>query len=337
MKRQFLQTMTILVFGLMGIMFTSCGGDDDNNGGNGASTSQGEEKNTPDGNVGIGSFTINDSGTKVAFAPGNLQATTTNGGATWTWAFAKNQWDYIGGRSYNGIEDQTGNNFINGNNGTLSTNSGTVDLFGWVGASTILTSEGAIHGICSYTNSEYNNIYGTSKTEGLKSDWGNVTITNGGGHTWRTLTSDEWTYIFNSRKGSTVEGTTKKRYTMTRINSDNDNGGLYGIILFPDGMTINIKSNGGYTTEQWTYLASLGCVFLPAAGSRYKNEVNNAGSEGRYWSSTPARTTSGADLCVAYNVLFHESYGLYISSIVDPAIEFGRMHGISVRLVREIK
>ena len=53
MKRQFLQTMTILVFGLMGIMFTSCGGDDDaSSGDNGTGVLADveiNEKNFPDG------------------------------------------------------------------------------------------------------------------------------------------------------------------------------------------------------------------------------------------------------------------------------------------------
>lgn len=53
MKRQFLQMMTILVFGLMGIMFTSCGGDDDaSSGDNGTGVLADveiNEKNFPDG------------------------------------------------------------------------------------------------------------------------------------------------------------------------------------------------------------------------------------------------------------------------------------------------
>ena len=53
MKRQFLQTMTILVFGLIGIMFTSCGGDDDaSSGDNGTGVLADveiNEKNFPDG------------------------------------------------------------------------------------------------------------------------------------------------------------------------------------------------------------------------------------------------------------------------------------------------
>jgi hypothetical protein len=50
-------------------------------------------------------FTINQNGTKVAFAPGNLQATWN--GSTWTWHFAEHQWDYTtintDGTSVNGM------------------------------------------------------------------------------------------------------------------------------------------------------------------------------------------------------------------------------------------
>lgn len=76
-----------------------------------------------------GKFTINASGNQVYFSQDNLQATTTDLGVNWTWAFATNQWDYIG--------YATANNSINGD-GTVSTN-GTVDLFGWVGASSTWT------------------------------------------------------------------------------------------------------------------------------------------------------------------------------------------------------
>ena len=83
-----------------------------------------------------GKFTINASGNQVYFSQGNLQATTTDLGVNWTWAFATNQWDYIG--------YATANNSINGD-GTVSTN-GTVDLFGWVGASSTWT-DAAQYGI----------------------------------------------------------------------------------------------------------------------------------------------------------------------------------------------
>ena len=64
-------------------------------------------------------FTANSSGLNVAFSQGNLQATTTNGGTNWTWAFAAHQWDYVG--------NVAANNAITGNQ-TVSAN-GTVEFF----------------------------------------------------------------------------------------------------------------------------------------------------------------------------------------------------------------
>lgn len=53
-----------------------------------------------------GKFTINAGGSQVSFSKGNLQATTSDNGTNWTWAFATNQWDYIG--------NSAANNAING-------------------------------------------------------------------------------------------------------------------------------------------------------------------------------------------------------------------------------
>ena len=176
-------------------------------------------------------FTINDSDDKVLFARGNLQATWD--GSKWSWAFAANQWDYIG--------NAAGNTSINGN-GTVSANNVTVDLFGWVGASNNkwsgdlgTTGNAAMHGISKTTTQKTTSTYGNVVNESLKSDWGN-TINDF--YTWRTLTggSDgEWKYIINTRSsGSTVKGTYNARYTLATINTDNGSDGVNGIILFPN-------------------------------------------------------------------------------------------------------
>ena len=60
---------------------------------------------------------------KVYFSKGNLRAT--YDGSSWTWSFADHQYDAVG--------DAAANTSINGD-GTVSAN-GSVDLFGWVGAS----------------------------------------------------------------------------------------------------------------------------------------------------------------------------------------------------------
>ena len=64
-----------------------------------------------------------------------------------------------------------------------------------------------------------------------------------------------------------------------------------------------------------------GAVFLPAAGNRNGTTVNNAGSNGNYWSTTANGTNN------AYNVNFN-------SGNVNPANNNNRYNGFSVRLVR---
>ena len=266
-----------------------------------------------------GAFTVNGGGTQVHFAQGNLQAT--YNGSSWTWAFAANQWDYIG--------NAAGNTSINGN-GTVSTN-GTVDLFGWVGTSSSWTSAAQWGISASKTIADYGNF----ADEALKSDWGNVP---GIGTGWRTLTSAEWQYLFNTRTtGGTVFGTSSARYAHATINTDGTS--VNGMILFPDGVDIastdvttagTVNGTSAWattcTTAQWSALAAKGCVFLPAAGYREGTSVGTAGSVGYYWSSSP----NTLDLSSAYRMYFN-SGGLY------PASYNFRYRGFSVRLVRQVE
>ena len=165
---------------------------------------------------------------KVKFAPGNLQATTTDLGEHWTWNFAENQWDYVG--------DAAANNSINGN-GTVSEN-GTVDRFGWSTASTYL-------GIHNFTNDE--------DCPGAFVDWGShPVVIEGIGSGWRTLTEQEWEYLINTRvvKGGSGEG-----YTYTLGQKVN---GVSGYVFYPDNYTGEI-----YTGTDWSSFENAGCMFLP--------------------------------------------------------------------------
>ena len=264
-----------------------------------------------------GKFTINASDDQVQFSQGNLQAT--YDGSAWTWAFAENQWDYVG--------NAAGNTSIDGN-GTVSASNVTVDLFGWVGeSSATLTTDPAKYGI---SNSTTSSIYGTSTSDVLKSDWGTNMGTG-----WRSLTSAEWTYLFNTRTtGGTVFCTASARYAHATINTDGTS--VNGMILFPDGVDIansevttagSVNANSAWVTQctsaQWTALAAKGCVFLPAAGYRNGSTVYSAGSYGCYWSSSPY----GSNADVAYDVNF-------LSGYLDPAGGYYRYYGFSVRLVR---
>ena len=259
-----------------------------------------------------GAFSVDES-TVVYFSKGNLQATTNDLGATWTWAFAANQYDYIG--------DAAANNAINGN-GTVSTN-GTVDLFGWSTSSTVY----GIH------NS--NNTY---TYDGDFVDWSsNTDLIASLGEGWRTLTSSEWGYLLDWRTGdkaATVNSVADCRYTKATINTDGT--AVKGIILFPDGGTFAASEftvvgspnaeDANYTTTcttaQWNALQTKGCVFLPAAGNRQGKNVSEAGSAGYYWSaiSTDGNTAD---------------YMLFNDEELSASRFHSRHNGWSVRLVSE--
>ena len=238
-------------------------------------------------------FTVS-SGKKVLFAPSNLQATTTNLGTNWTWHFAANQWDYIGGDE-SGSNPQTGNNFIN-SDGTMSAN-GTVDLFGWSTSATTF-------GINSSNPGDYSGDF---------VDWGENIGTG-----WRTLSQDEWTYLFDTRTVNGGKGNGKS-YTL----GQSVNGKL-GIVIYPDNYT-----GDTYAGENWSTFESAGCVFLPAAGSRAGVYAASIATEGRYWSSS----YPSAD--AAYYMNF-TSGSLKPSSSEESLNYFSRSNGCSVRLVRDL-
>ena len=255
-----------------------------------------------------GKFSVSDT-KQVQFSQGNLQAVVGgyNGDNTYTassWKFAEHQWDYIG----------------NAPAATYFKTGNTVDLFGWVGSNADNNTFG--YGLCASTN---DNDYGYT-ISALKSDWGTLAITNGGNTPnfgWRTLTKDEWVYLFNAR--TTTSGI---RYAKATVNN------VKGVILLPDDWNAsyhalvsantadaNFTSNP-ITAAEWTSdFEAHGAVFLPAAGRRDDSYVN---SSGHYWSSTASSATH------AYQVYF------YINDL-QPALKCGRHNGCSVRLVKDVE
>ena len=280
-------------------------------------TSDAAAASVPDGAI-SGVFSVS-STKKVNFSKGNLQAT--YNGSNWSWAFAEHQWDYIG--------NAAGNTSINGG-GTIS-GTGTVDLFGWVGAACEWTGA-AQYGISNVTT---NNQYGNVEGEALKSDWGTLAITNGGNKAnfgWRTLTggddSSEWDYLFKTR--DTPSGV---RYAHATVND------VPGLVLLPDDWStdyysldkVNDATGTAYTdnvisSSDWTSkLEAHGAVFLPAGGYRGGAEVSDAGVQGTYWSST-----SSTNAVQARGFFFKSArFAGGTSNVV-------RNRGCSVRLVREV-
>lgn len=271
----------------------------------------------PEGVIG-GVFSVS-STKQVYFSKGNLQYQA----STNTWQFAENQFDCIG----------------KDNDSISSTYDGWIDLFGW-GTSGYESGANCYQPwSVSTSNEDYmvggswlNNLVGAD----ANSDWGVYNaIRNGGNHAgyWRTLTSSEWSYIFNTRNCSTVGGKTNARYAKAKVVM------VRGVILFPDNYThpsgvenplgINSLDNSGwnnnsYSASEWNKMENQGAVFLPAAGSRFGKYVENFGGECNYWSTSRYdHYSTDTDVCylyINYNTLKSEKTG-------------GRYRGNSVRLV----
>ena len=245
-----------------------------------------------------GRFTVNGNGEQVFFSQGNLQYKA----STDTWRFAENQYDYIG----------------DANSNISSTYSNYIDLFGW-------GTSGYSHGAVCYqpwsTSQNPSDYYAYGSDYNLfdqtgQADWGYNAISNGGNQEnigWRTLTHEEWGYVFNTR--STSSGI---RYAKANVN------GVNGVILLPDDWsadyyTLNSSNNSGVsfssntiTSTQWNFFEQHGAVFLPAAGRRFGTSVNSAGSWGDYWSSSYCNSGNawGEDFCDS-NLLTWNSYGFF--------------------------
>lgn len=216
-----------------------------------------------------------------------------------TWQFAENQWDCFSTSQYNDHRD----------------------LFGW--------GTGDAPNKVSNNDGDYDTF----------TDWGTNAITNGGNTEnsgWRTLTKDEWVYLFYSRENAA---------TLFGFGSVN---GMNGLIILPDNWTTpegasftasttlglanlgsyyhnennNNYSHNTYTAEQWAVMESAGAVFLPAAAyHHWDSSIYYTDLGGFYWSSTPSSTDK------AYYLNFY-------SNDLDPQFNEMRYGGRPVRLVR---
>lgn len=285
----------------------------------------------PEGAI-CGKFTINANGNQVYFSQGNLQYV----GSSCTWQFAEHQYEYLGTTT--------------GQNSTTAT--ANRDLFGWGTTGfqdTRTSSTGYQTNFEPYSTSTIsvesshpaynNNPYGYGPdydssnkyclTVTNKSDWGMHAITNGGNSAemWRTLTRDEWNYIFNIRST-----TTEVRYAKAIVND------VCGVILLPDNWSTSFytlsstnNANAAFTNNtinlsDWnTKFEANGAVFLPAAGYRNGTSVYDVDSYGAYWSSD----------CDNYSGL--ADYVFFSSSLLTPSNYTSRFYGISVRLIHDIK
>ena len=269
-------------------------------------------KQVPEGAIN-GKFSVS-STKQVYFAKGNLQFTRTSTSVAWStgkFSFMDNQYDYI--------ETST----VSGN----YANETAIGLFGWA-TSNINTPKTNTNYLPTNTNNT-SASYGSGITSGnvnwsdndnafANYDWGENTADLGTG--WRTLTTAEWQYLFNTRTNAS------NLRTWATVN------GVKGMILMPDGWTaggVSLTVGTGFgtndiNTTDWATLEGQGCVFLPAAGYRYIASLSDVRSRGYYWSSTSY--TSYSDK-VAYYMSFN-------GSVVGPADANYRHFGLSVRLVK---
>ena len=264
--------------------------------------------------------------TQVVFSPGNLQAMISAEPEAHScrfaqgWRFAPHQYDVIGNAPGN----------------TTFAQNDYVDLFAWVGQGAIYDS----FGITTVSTDDADH-FGDSASGSLRTDWGSAQkLVRDIGAGWRTLTADEWDYLFNSRpSGAEVNGVKNARYARATLAVGS--GSVNGILLFPDGYAggtpagvvwndaVNAASTGGWehaaavSAAGWDALEAKGCVFLPAAGYRSGATVLGPDTYGYYWSA------SAADLQHAYKLEFGGA-GL------DPSAACDRFLGLAVRLVKEL-
>jgi hypothetical protein len=297
--------------------------------------------------VELGPFSM--SATKqVIFSPGNLQFNAMKGthqcadgtSQKGTWRFAEHQWDYVGDVE-NGTVYENGTKCDNAK--INATYNGWIDLFGW-------GTSGWKSGANAYkpyeTSKSYEDYYpgGYDNTDltgaYANADWGMYNqIGDASPGTWRTLTKDEWMYLFHGRKDA------EKLFGLGTVN------GVPGTIILPDdwktlsGLTFTPSTEKGltwqdiyytnsnndnyshniYTAAQWIKMESGGAVFLPATGNRAGTMVSDVLMFGSYWSST--HNLSGY------------VWGLYFyTDGLGPAGQDGhRGRGYAVRLVSDVK
>lgn len=243
---------------------------------------------------------------KVYFSMGNAQYN--EDGYYPLERFAENQWEIVGDATigdvyYNGVKCD--NNKLNRGF------AGWADLFEWGGD---MSQNSARY--------RYSTFFGYH-------DWGERSYQNGGypeNGLWRTLTSDEWIFLFDKRPNA------RNLRGQATVNNH------HGYILLPDSWQLpqglsfrpqpNNWSTNTYTAEQWKRMEQNGAVFLPAAGVRNGKQIQGIGEIGAYWSSTMYRQQGEGDV---------DAKGIYFISNKASADMYDTWHhGFSVRLVQDI-
>lgn len=237
----------------------------------------------------IGCFAVSDE-MCVSFAPGNLQYSYSSR----KWQFAKNQYDTIGNANITG-------------NTTLGEQ---IDMFGW---STSTSSWGVS---VSSSNNDYSGEF---------VDWGKNTIGKDKPNTWRTLTSEEWDYLFNLRpNAASLKGIAQVAGVNGLVLLSDDWSAPAGIVFksgFVSAYDVDAFANQQiFSEEQWVLMEEAGAVFLPAVGMRNGANIYFFNNYCNYWSASP----------------FGDGYSFNLSATPNEAYvgNIDRSTGQAVRLVK---
>ena len=204
-----------------------------------------------------GIFLVSDT-KAVKFSTGNLQYNC----GTYTWSFAEEQYEIIGGEAYDGTNNTNYGMNVPGYTGKL-------DLFAW-------SCESSKYGVNpSNTDDDYTGAF---------VDWGTLVEETG----WYTLTQAEMQYLLNQKKDG------EALWTFASIE------GIKGLMLMPYDWDVKLNDDIEYgyapkdfsaefehnvfTADEWNGFQGSGAAFLPTAGSRtggYGN-TENAGVSNEY-------------------------------------------------------
>ena len=132
------------------------------------------------------------------------------------------------------------------------------------------------------TGASASDIFFTNATETTaKTDF----TVNGQTNVWRTLSHDEWKYLFENHT-----------YKYVSVN------GKSGIVIVPDGFSGTIADS--YDATGWATAESNGLVFLPNTGYRTGSGISETDKSCFYWTSTALGKHEQDDCYLAYRMFF---------------------------------
>ena len=181
-------------------------------------------------------------------------------------------------------------------------------------------------------------------------------------HNGSTDGTTEWARLLTSRKYlGTYNNNMVIDYCWAKVTlKDGENVVTYGMVIFPDhydqnepgtipaGMPViknannvatSVYADNVITLADWAKLESKGCVFLPAAGYRYKTSgvVADRNGDGIYWTNYANNSSANINAIVMGFSDTNVSPSNFGSSpTLQTAKSFARYQGASVRLIRQV-